>query len=780
MSAVQAATKPETAQKVLSLLLRQGNQFSAYNFREYALRRTRDAFRENRSVEDPRKVQELVQKGLKELQVLKACGGGRDIGQGRGGPRRDDEAEGYRALNQDIGPPVCRDAAVGLPVRQWRQEWVSVAPSSQQEMTQQGDRWAVELPYGMPRESHLLPPHTQELLRAARSGRLYKRPAPIEDEELDAELDVIKGEKKDSESANDAYMVKLWKQVPRNAESQTISHLAKRHKNTVTLASKAMAPQAAGPTVIRATIRRMDAAGNPYEQTITLADGQQVDGEIISTTVVPAPAAAQGDLAVQQTTPVRRRPPPPKRKPKGVGRGRKKGRLPLPLPATRSHATTVDGTPSVKTENVGPDVSFHFVPIASDVLRRPLTLISKQGIKIEETEDSTNQDSEMADISNIPSDDEESEGGEGEDEEEGDKEAADDDGSEAPKVEDANGEARIQEVKGSEMSETIQPSSVEEPDEPRPAVEEVEEITIPKVRFQPPTLTNLGSSLGFTKIEGSPLKNVMILSPTEPSSMIPPTANTSFAAANYLEVQSRTLSMDMGSGGAINQAYTAETTTRGILPPLRDNAGLRHAVNQNIAGTITQQTAAPLAAPPQAPALEPMVATTTTTTTTVPITSPADQLLEPQPAAVTITTAKTQSPPIEPVPLPAPPIQPSEEKGDETTEVVPDATPALEPPASPALAPMALPTGDDEDDGLNLLGSLERELDRQEGVSSGSSEEEEGKAMSFAGPPTEPATVEEKGGAEAEAGAGAEETGAKGVVGEGKEDVVMGEGVTGP
>jgi hypothetical protein len=214
----------------------------------------------------------------------------------------------------------------------------------------------------MPRESHLLPPHTQELLRAARSGRLYKRPAPIEEEELDADLDVIKGEKKDSEPANDGYMVKLWKQVPRNAESQTISHLAKRHKNTVTLASKAIAPQAAGPTVIRATIRRMDAAGNPYEQTVTLADGQQVDGEIISTTVVPAPAAAQGDLAVQQTTPVRRRPPPPKRKPKGAGRGRKKGKLPLPLPATtRSQATTADGTPSIKTENVGPDVSFHVV-----------------------------------------------------------------------------------------------------------------------------------------------------------------------------------------------------------------------------------------------------------------------------------------------------------------------------------------------------------------------------------------------------------------------------------
>ena len=52
-------------------LLRQGSQFPAYNFREYAKRRTKDAFRENKSVDDPRRIQELVQKGLKELQVMK-------------------------------------------------------------------------------------------------------------------------------------------------------------------------------------------------------------------------------------------------------------------------------------------------------------------------------------------------------------------------------------------------------------------------------------------------------------------------------------------------------------------------------------------------------------------------------------------------------------------------------------------------------------------------------------------------------------------------------------
>ena len=54
-------------------LIRQSNQFTAYNFREYAKRRTRDAFRENKDVEDSAKIQELIHKGLKELQVLKVC-----------------------------------------------------------------------------------------------------------------------------------------------------------------------------------------------------------------------------------------------------------------------------------------------------------------------------------------------------------------------------------------------------------------------------------------------------------------------------------------------------------------------------------------------------------------------------------------------------------------------------------------------------------------------------------------------------------------------------------
>ncbi|KAK5109537.1 hypothetical protein LTR62_006888 [Meristemomyces frigidus] len=63
-----------TALEVRSLyrsLHRQACQFANYNFREYAKRRTRDAFREARGESDERRVQELVQKGLKELQILK-------------------------------------------------------------------------------------------------------------------------------------------------------------------------------------------------------------------------------------------------------------------------------------------------------------------------------------------------------------------------------------------------------------------------------------------------------------------------------------------------------------------------------------------------------------------------------------------------------------------------------------------------------------------------------------------------------------------------------------
>ncbi|KAF2861510.1 iron-sulfur cluster biosynthesis protein Isd11, partial [Piedraia hortae CBS 480.64] len=61
-----------TAGNVRSLyrsLLRQGRQFANYNFREYALRRTRDAFREPRNGAD--EIRETMAKGEKDLQMMR-------------------------------------------------------------------------------------------------------------------------------------------------------------------------------------------------------------------------------------------------------------------------------------------------------------------------------------------------------------------------------------------------------------------------------------------------------------------------------------------------------------------------------------------------------------------------------------------------------------------------------------------------------------------------------------------------------------------------------------
>ncbi len=213
----------------------------------------------------------------------------------------------------------------GLPVRQWRQEWVNVAPPVEQEPQQLNDVWAIELIHGMPKDAGLLTPHSQELLRAARSGRLYKRPAPTDEDEAEADNNANeKPEKKEEEAAPKGYSIKIWKQVPRNVEASNISRLAKRRKNTVTIASKTPEDRAHGSTVTRATVRRVDAAGNPYTEEVTLADGQAVNGEIISTRVetVQTPAAPLAQIQNQ-----RRRPPPPKRKTKaGPGRGKKKNR----------------------------------------------------------------------------------------------------------------------------------------------------------------------------------------------------------------------------------------------------------------------------------------------------------------------------------------------------------------------------------------------------------------------------------------------------------------------
>ncbi|KAI5289654.1 hypothetical protein KEM54_003493 [Ascosphaera aggregata] len=70
MSIPAVADSAFQARSLLRSLLRQSRNFTAYNFREYAKRRTCDAFRENSSVNDPEKLKELLDYGAKELRMM--------------------------------------------------------------------------------------------------------------------------------------------------------------------------------------------------------------------------------------------------------------------------------------------------------------------------------------------------------------------------------------------------------------------------------------------------------------------------------------------------------------------------------------------------------------------------------------------------------------------------------------------------------------------------------------------------------------------------------------
>jgi hypothetical protein len=339
------------------------------------------------------------------------------------------------------------------------------------------------------------------------------------------------GEKKEAgtSKAKDGVWVKVWKRLPRDAEASTTSHLAKRPKNLIILPSKASTAQFAGPTVTRVTVRRVDAAGNSYEQTVTVNDDtklSQIDGEVVSTTTIAAPATVE-PLVQQQATPVKRRPPPPphKKKHKGPGRGRKKklGFLPIPLPAKSADATNPTGLMGDTADGAAG---------------------TSTGTKVKPEDGSAaNQDIEMADNSQLASDDEdddedegEGEGGEDGEDEEGEDEEMKDEGM---PDDDENGdamaattEAKSQEDQDQDMEDAeddirdaIRPSSIEEPTEEKaPVDEETEVITNPHI-YPPTNPINTGSAHpGVSNIftrqqEGSPLKNVVLPSPTEPKPM---------------------------------------------------------------------------------------------------------------------------------------------------------------------------------------------------------------------------------------------------------------------
>ena len=187
----------------------------------------------------------------------------------------------------------------------------------------------------MPKDSHLLPPWSQALLRAARMGQVFRPPAPPVEEDKEP------GEDEDADGDIDqGFVATKWGLVPRHLEGPEPEFLAKRRKGLSSLYGTVSGPTGASNQMRKTTIKKTDSEGHEIVLEALVPEGQTVEGEVAagetSLSEAPAPGTvvegigivnADGVvIAAEQIQPIppRRKPPPPKRKAKGPGRGRKK------------------------------------------------------------------------------------------------------------------------------------------------------------------------------------------------------------------------------------------------------------------------------------------------------------------------------------------------------------------------------------------------------------------------------------------------------------------------
>ncbi|KAF2003917.1 hypothetical protein P154DRAFT_519817 [Amniculicola lignicola CBS 123094] len=222
----------------------------------------------------------------------------------------------------------------GLPINQYKLVEITVGSESAENKQVDKDAWP-EL--AMPRDSHMLPEHSQQLLRAARAGRIIKPPAPLEEDRDDAD------EEPEHKEVQQGFTVKKYVKVARHLEEPEPEFLAKRRKGLPSQYAATL------PTPMRETkVQKTDAEGNVNIYKVLVPEGQTVEGEVheadvIAVEIAPAEVApgtvvegvgvvnAEGVVVANdltQITPRNRRPPPPKPKkkkgrPKGIP-GRKK------------------------------------------------------------------------------------------------------------------------------------------------------------------------------------------------------------------------------------------------------------------------------------------------------------------------------------------------------------------------------------------------------------------------------------------------------------------------
>ncbi|KAK6341895.1 hypothetical protein TWF730_001381 [Orbilia blumenaviensis] len=178
------------------------------------------------------------------------------------------------------------DVFEGLPIRRWNKQWMWFAKKNVPPPP------PPELP--LPKETHLLTPMSQTLLKAARNGTLGK---PQDEEGAAAAADGAADGKKPSPGSTRLFKTNKWTVIPREDEPAEPEYLG-RPPDTFTRHSR----------LVRKTVNG--------KVMIVEEDLEEMYAE------APVPGVAVDGVVASPAQPIKRRPPPPKRKP---GRGRKPG-----------------------------------------------------------------------------------------------------------------------------------------------------------------------------------------------------------------------------------------------------------------------------------------------------------------------------------------------------------------------------------------------------------------------------------------------------------------------
>ncbi|KAK5117471.1 hypothetical protein LTR85_008856 [Meristemomyces frigidus] len=235
------------------------------------------------------------------------------------------------------------DVFEGLPVKQWGQQFarVSLAPPASENADGKEDKWG-EPP--MPRDSNLLQPWTQQLLRLARSGKVGTKRKP--------DPDSMDEDRPDEEAAEDAksnledrgYVARKWKPVPEallEPEHRHFEFLAKRRRGLPSMYGPELSAAAVVP-MRRTKVQKSGPDGEVKVYEVLVPEGQTVEGEVTESTElaeVKAVAAVPGTVIegvgianedgvvvaehLKPSVAPRRNRPPPKKK-GGPGRGKKR------------------------------------------------------------------------------------------------------------------------------------------------------------------------------------------------------------------------------------------------------------------------------------------------------------------------------------------------------------------------------------------------------------------------------------------------------------------------